>query len=115
MLGKDADIAMVCLFDHEEVGSASQCGAGSPIMGEAVRRVSSALNNGGGNEDFFQTTLRRSFVFSVDMAHAVHPNYASKHEKNHSPELNAGVVIKTNSNQVRNCELDICACNPTLF
>ncbi|GMH65603.1 hypothetical protein TrST_g8433 [Triparma strigata] len=99
MLEKDADIAMVCLFDHEEVGSASQCGAGSPIMGEAVRRVSSALNNGGGNEDFFQTTCRRSFVFSVDMAHAIHPNYASKHEKNHSPDLNAGVVIKTNSNQ----------------
>jgi len=80
-VGKDKDISMVCLFDHEEVGSASQCGAGSPILGEAVRRASSALNNGAGSEDFFQVTLRRSFVFSVDMAHAVHPNYAHKHEK----------------------------------
>jgi aspartyl aminopeptidase len=59
LVAKDTDISMVCLFDHEEVGSASQCGAGSPILGEAVRRVSAALNNGGGNEDFFQTTLRK--------------------------------------------------------
>lgn len=43
--------------------------------------------------------LCRSFIFSVDMAHAVHPNYASKHEKEHKPAMNAGIVIKTNTNQ----------------
>ncbi len=95
----DGGVAMVCLFDHEEVGSASQNGAGSPILGEAVRRVSSALVGGGGNEDYFQACLRKSFVFSVDMAHAIHPNYPSKHDKNHAPSLNSGVVIKTNQNQ----------------
>ncbi len=41
----------------------------------------------------------RSFIFSVDMAHAVHPNYSSKHERMHSPRMNAGMVIKTNDNQ----------------
>jgi aspartyl aminopeptidase len=29
----------------------------------------------------------------------VHPNYASKHEKEHAPKLGAGTVIKTNDNQ----------------
>jgi aspartyl aminopeptidase len=38
-------------------------------------------------------------ILSVDMAHAVHPNYASKHEKSHSPRINGGVVIKSNVNQ----------------
>lgn len=38
-------------------------------------------------------------MLSVDMAHAVHPNYASKHDKAHSPHMNGGIVIKTNVNQ----------------
>jgi len=98
-LKDEVDVSMICMFDHEEVGSASQCGAGSPIMGEAVKRIVSAMNGGNANEDMLQVALRKSYCFSVDMAHAVHPNYASKHEKNHAPKMNAGVVIKTNSNQ----------------
>lgn len=43
--------------------------------------------------------LRKSFVLSVDQAHAVHPNYAKKHEAAHLLSMNEGVVIKQNSNQ----------------
>lgn len=93
------DVAMICLFDHEEIGSATLCGAGSPILGESVRRITEALSGGSTTEENFQIVLRKSFVFSVDMAHAIHPNYASKHDKNHAPSLNGGMVIKSNANQ----------------
>jgi hypothetical protein len=43
--------------------------------------------------------VSRSFVVSMDMAHGVHPNYAEKHEVLHRPQLQQGLVIKTNSNQ----------------
>jgi len=39
----ERDICLIALFDHEEVGSGSSVGAGSPIMAEAVRRISGAL------------------------------------------------------------------------
>lgn len=36
--------------------------------------------------------------FSDDY-YIVHPNYSEKHEANHQPHMNKGVVIKTNANQ----------------
>lgn len=45
------------------------------------------------------TALRNSFVVSIDMAHALHPNYTSKHDQSMAPKINQGLVIKTNANQ----------------
>ena len=100
-ISNDEDITLVAAFDHEEVGSNSAQGAGSPVMMEAVRRISSALSEKPGSldPDLYSSSIRKSFVLSVDQAHAVHPNYASKHQQNHAPKINAGVVIKANQNQ----------------
>jgi aspartyl aminopeptidase len=108
-LETDGDISLVALFDHEEVGSESSTGAGSPIMGEAVSRISNAILHSDQSKnasvantatfDVYPNTIRKSFVLSVDQAHAVHPNYMSKHEKGHGPKMNDGMVIKRNSNQ----------------
>lgn len=95
----DSDVSLIALFDHEEVGSDSTVGAGCPIMGEAVRRITTAMAGGSFSDDLTNAATRRSFVLSVDMAHAIHPNYKAKHEKNHAPEMNKGIVIKTNQNQ----------------
>lgn len=95
-----ADVSVMVAFDHEEVGSVSAQGAGSPVMNEAIQRIASALNGGTIlSPDLYSACIRNSFILSIDQAHAIHPNYASKHEAMHSPQLNAGVVIKTNSNQ----------------
>jgi len=67
-------------------------------LGESVKRITTALTPEGA-PDLLETTLGRSFVLSVDQAHALHPNYASKHEKNHQPQMNSGMVIKRNANQ----------------
>jgi aspartyl aminopeptidase len=98
----DSDVSMIVLYDHEEVGSNSAVGAASPILNEAVRRISSALSaaTDSASLDAAHTNcIQRSFVLSCDQAHAVHPNYVSKHEKNHQPRMNQGMVIKRNSNQ----------------
>ena len=98
LLVNDDSISMVCLFDHEEVGSESAGGAGSPIMRDAVERLSQVFQAAPGTE-LFKISLDRSLLISADGSHAIHPNYQAKHEINHQPKLNLGTVIKTNNNQ----------------
>jgi aspartyl aminopeptidase len=75
-------------------------------MREAVKKITSALNTNGAvgetrfpPHELYEATVQKSFVLSSDQSHALHPNYTSKHEKNHQPQMNAGMVIKRNSNQ----------------
>ncbi|MBB2495785.1 M18 family aminopeptidase [Aquipseudomonas ullengensis] len=87
----DESCVLVCT-DHEEIGSCSACGADGPFLEQVLRRV---LPDG----DAFVRTIQKSLLVSADNAHGVHPNYADKHDANHGPKLNAGPVIKVNSNQ----------------
>ena len=38
-------------------------------------------------------------MVSCDNAHAQHPNYAGKHDPEHAPYINKGLVLKLNANQ----------------
>ena len=67
-------------------------------MGESVKRISAALCETM-DDDMLDVCLRKSFVLSSDQAHAIHPNYAAKHEAAHQPKMNEGMVIKRNANQ----------------
>jgi len=86
---------VVCLFDHEEVGSTSDRGAGSSLLPTVLER--SVLSRGGSAESFHRA-LARSACLSADMAHATHPNYADRHDPEHTVALNGGPVVKVNAN-----------------
>jgi aspartyl aminopeptidase len=88
---------LVVLYDHEEVGSRSSQGAAGPFLEETLARLASGVEAAGPQN--LARAVARSWLVSADMAHAVHPNYADRHEPAHRPRIGAGPVIKTNTNQ----------------
>ncbi|KAJ6358721.1 hypothetical protein OIU76_000446 [Salix suchowensis] len=95
-LKDESGVRMVALFDHEEVGSNSAQGAGSPVMLDALSRITSSFDS---DSKLLPKAIQLSYLVSADMAHALHPNYMDKHEENHQPKLHGGLVIKHNANQ----------------
>lgn len=93
--GLDA-IPVLAAFDHEENGSQSDTGAQGPLLGNVLER--SVHARGGGYEDRLRA-LAGTVCVSSDVGHAVHPNYAEKHDPTHHPYANGGPILKTNVNQ----------------
>jgi aspartyl aminopeptidase len=89
-------VAMIVLNDHEEVGSDSLSGAGGPLLEHVLERL--VIGRGGGRDTVLRV-LAASACVSADNAHAVHPNYAERHDPGHLPHVNAGPAIKVNANQ----------------
>ena len=84
--------ALLVCNDHEEVGSASACGAQGPMLEQCLQRLLP-------DSEERLRSLDRSMMISIDNAHGIHPNYADKHDSQHGPQLNQGPVIKVNANQ----------------
>ena len=93
---ESGNIAVCCIFDNEEVGSATKQGAGSTFLRDTLRRIALCL---GKDEQDFQMMLARSFLVSADNAHAQHPNHGEYADPDNCPYMNEGVVIKFNANQ----------------
>lgn len=87
---------VLAIFDNEEVGSGTKQGAGSPILRTIIERIVATM---GGNSEDLHRAIHNSFMISADMAHALHPNYAEKHDPTNHPMINGGPVIKINANQ----------------
>jgi len=88
--------SVVALFDHEEVGSSSATGAAGPLLEHVLERL--CIHEDLSRQDFINI-LDKSHCVSADNAHAVHHNYPERHDINHSPLINQGVVIKSNVGQ----------------
>ncbi len=88
---------VIALHDHEEVGSQSAAGARSPLLESMLERL--VFGYHAAPADALHRAVARSLFVSADMAHAVHPNYADKHDKLHRPLLGGGPVVKVNASQ----------------
>ena len=89
--------ALLVANDHEEVGSASACGAQGPFLGDVLKRVNAQV--GGASEESLIQLIQSSLMISCDNAHGLHPNFRDKHDDQHGPALNGGPVVKINASQ----------------
>ncbi|MFJ8131386.1 M18 family aminopeptidase [Streptomyces hydrogenans] len=89
-------IPVLAAFDHEENGSEADTGAQGPLLGTVLER--SVYARGGGYEDRARA-FAGTVCLSSDTGHAVHPNYAERHDPTHHPRVNGGPILKVNVNQ----------------
>ena len=105
-IDKPAATTLCAFFDHEEVGSESAAGAGGSFAADVIDRISLCLDM---DEEAQHCAAAKSFFISADMAHAFQPNFPNAYEPNHHVLVNAGPVIKTNSNQRYSTDADTAA------
>ncbi|MCX5559128.1 M18 family aminopeptidase [Streptomyces sp. NBC_00038] len=88
-------IPVLAAFDHEENGSQSDTGADGPLLGSVLER--SVFARGGSYEDRARA-FAGTVCLSSDTGHAVHPNYAERHDPTHHPRAGGGPILKVNVN-----------------
>ncbi|MGH8932413.1 MAG: M18 family aminopeptidase [Egibacteraceae bacterium] len=95
--GRGDATQMLVFNHHEEVGSGSAAGARGPFLEELLYRVLAAM--GENDRQSVARAIAGSWLVSADMAHALHPNYADRHDPDHQPRFGGGPVLKVNANQ----------------
>ena len=88
-----SSVPLLCVFDSEEVGSASVQGAGSDLLGNLLSRICGSMGWS------LPEKLAQSFLVSADNAHAVHPNHPEYADANNAPVMGGGIVVKFSANQ----------------
>ena len=90
----DECVPVVCMFDHEEVGSQSATGAAGQLLPTVLERV--CIASGLSRDEWF-AACAASLCISADGAHATHPNWPERHEPGHQVALDRGPVVKWNA------------------
>ncbi len=87
-------VPVLCLFDHEEVGSQSASGAVGQLLPTVLERI--ALSGDCTRDQWF-AALASSVCISADGAHATHPNWPERHEPDHPVLIDGGPALKWNA------------------
>lgn len=88
-------ICVTACLDNEEIGNQSAQGSAGDFLENTLKRIAYSL---GFNEESYVQALAKSFLLSLDVAHAVHPNHPEKHDPSNRTMLGGGVAIKYNAN-----------------
>ena len=94
-------ISLGVVFNNEEVGSSSLNGADSDFLATNLKRISKSL---GFSNDELSRALVKSYLVSLDNAHAIHPYHPETSDNKNNCLINEGVVIKHNSNMLYTSE-----------
>ena len=94
-------ISLGVVFNNEEVGSSSLNGADSDFLATNLKRISKSL---GFSNDELSRALVKSYLVSLDNAHAIHPNHPEMSDNKNNCLINEGVAIKHNSNMLYTSE-----------
>lgn len=89
--GRKAGINMMCVFDHEEIGSRSKQGACSMMLPHVIEKIYLSL---GYTLIDMKNAMDDSMLMSVDVSHAYHPNYGGKYDVTNRHIMNKGFAIK---------------------
>ena len=86
-------VPVLCVFDGEEVGSATVQGADSKLLESVLNRICKSCGWD------VEPLLSQSFMVSADNAHAIHPNHPEFADATNAPVVNSGVTLKFNATQ----------------
>ena len=90
-------VPVFAALNNEEVGSLSISGADSTFLYDILRRISLFYSS---NEEDYYKAIAKSFLISIDNAHAIHPNHPELSDNKNQCYINKGIVIKHNSNML---------------
>lgn len=94
--GKETGLNIIALFDNEEIGSETKQGADSELLRVILKKIYRSL---GKDEISLDMDIRKGFLLSVDVAHALHPAKGDKYDPVNNMRMGEGVTLKLSANQ----------------
>lgn len=95
-VNRDSRVNLIALFDNEEIGSGTKQGADSALLKGVLKRIYGAM---GRDEIALENDIRKGFLLSVDVAHALHPAKGEKYDPVNNIRMGEGVTFKLSANQ----------------